>query len=338
MNAPLRIGLVGAGMVSAFHLPAWRALGGRIALRGIADPDLERAQACADKHGIEHVYGSLDSLLRHEALDAIDLMTPPALHASQCRAAAEAGVAVLCQKPLAPTWAEASDLLRDVSGRVRWMVHENWRFRPHYRQVRRWVDDGCIGRVRAGRLRVCSSGLLPGADGRKPAIERQPMLAQLPRLMIAEVLVHHLDVACWLSGVDKVRSATIVHAAQDLPGETAATIHLTDGHGTTFEVSGDMADAAALPTLRDTLWLAGDRGEIRLDAERLVLDSISGRQDIRVDLDGGYQASYDSAIAHFVSGLTMGLAFETSPEWHLHVLGLAEQAYASAAIANGISG
>jgi len=337
MNAPLRIGLVGAGMVSAFHLPAWRALGAGVTLCGIADPDRVRAQACADQHGIEHVYGSFESLLRHEALDAVDLMTPPALHASQCRAAAEAGVAVLCQKPLAPTWAEARHLLQDVGGRVRWMVHENWRFRPHYRQVSRWVEDGCIGRTRAGRLHVCSSGLLPGANGRMPAIERQPMLATLPRLMIGEVLVHHLDVACWLSGVDTVQNATMVHAVQGIRGESAAMINLIDGHGTTFEVSGDMADASALPTLRDSLWLAGDRGEIRLDAECLVMEAMSGRQEIRVDLNSGYQASYDGAIAHFANCLSTGLPFETLPEWHLHVLALAEQAYASAARAKGVS-
>ena len=61
-------------------------------------------------------------------LDAVDVAAPREFHAEMVRMAARRGLAVLCQKPLAPTLAEAEALVAEVGGRCRLMVHENWRF------------------------------------------------------------------------------------------------------------------------------------------------------------------------------------------------------------------
>ena len=60
------------------------------------------------------------------------------------------GLAVMCQKPLAPTLAAAEALVAAVGGAVPLMVHENWRFRPYYRRLRAWLDEG-PARRRCGR-------------------------------------------------------------------------------------------------------------------------------------------------------------------------------------------
>jgi predicted dehydrogenase len=59
--------------------------------------------------------------------------------------AADHGVHIMLQKPMAETVAEAEALVEHVGERVRFMVHENYRFRPHYMTVRRWIDEGRIG-------------------------------------------------------------------------------------------------------------------------------------------------------------------------------------------------
>jgi D-apiose dehydrogenase len=82
------------------------------------------------------------------------------------RLAAERGIDVLCQKPLAPTCAEAEALVRDTDGRIRLMVHENRRFRPYYRRIAAWANEGALGTLTSGSIAVRSSGLLPDADGR----------------------------------------------------------------------------------------------------------------------------------------------------------------------------
>ncbi|MEO7244853.1 MAG: Gfo/Idh/MocA family oxidoreductase [Rubrivivax sp.] len=329
MRSRLRVGLAGAGMVSAFHLPAWRALADQVELVAVADPDIERAQAAARQYGVPRAWRSLDDMLAGELLDAVDLMTPPHLHAEQCLAAAAAGVAVLCQKPLAPSAGQARQLIGAVGSRVRLMVHENWRFRPHYRQVRRWLDEGRIGELRSAELQTLSCGLLPDAEGRMPALVRQPLLATLPRMMVAEVLVHHLDIVCWLAGPARVVQASLQHAVSQISGESAATIVLACAGGARFEVGGDMAAARALPTLRDELALTGSLASITLRGTRLHLSGDAPEASM-VDLEADYADSYIGAIGHFVYALRNDHPFEATLEDHLDVLELVDEAYRQA--------
>ena len=54
---------------------------------------------------------------------------------------------ILCQKPMTPTLAESEALLADIGKKVRFMVHENWRFRPQYRQAAAWMAQGRTGPI-----------------------------------------------------------------------------------------------------------------------------------------------------------------------------------------------
>ena len=336
----LRIGLAGAGMVSAYHLRAWHELSdrapGSLELVALADPDLERARSAAAAHGIAHVHAGLDAMLEAHALDAVDLMTPPECHVEHCLAAAQRGVAILCQKPLAPRLAPAQALAETLGNRVRLMVHENWRFRPHYRKIRAWIDQQRIGRIAGGTLIVRSSGLLPNADGLCPALLRQPQLAAMPRLIIAELLVHHLDLALWLCATDAVALATTTRRSPHVIGESGASMQLRLPGGGYFLIRGDMADRASPPHLREELVLHGSHGMITLQQDGIELidsTSPSGRERVSVDFDADYLASYRDTIAHFVDALRSGTPFETPIHWHLRVLAMVERAYELAAAA-----
>ena len=133
----LRIGIAGAGAISQFHLAGWRALPD-VDLVAICDPDDDRAAARAAEFGIPTRYTDFAAMLAAERLDAVDIITPVGTHAPLTRLAADAGVHVCCQKPLCATVAEARELIRDVGERVRFMVHENYRYRPHYATIRSW--------------------------------------------------------------------------------------------------------------------------------------------------------------------------------------------------------
>ena len=151
-------------------------------------------------YGVPAVYPSVEAMLEQERLDVIDVATPRETHAPICRLAADRGLAIISQKPLAPTFAEAASLVSDVGGRVRLMVHENWRFRPHYRRIAGWLRDGRVGEIRTVTMSLFTSGLIADASGRAPAIERQPMFATLERLLVMEVLIHHVDTLRFLLG------------------------------------------------------------------------------------------------------------------------------------------
>lgn len=322
MDVTLRVGLVGAGWVSAHHLAAWRAVTG-VHVVAIADRDRRRAEERARAFGIAHVRDDLAQMLDEDRLDALDIATPMETHAAFCRLAAERGVAILCQKPLAPNFAQASELVRSIGGRARLMVNENWRFRPHYRQVKRWLDDA-TGPVQQLRLATRSSGLLADASGNRPALSRQPFLATLERFVIGELLIHHLDVARWLAGPLEVRAA--LANGGTFTGEHGATILLSSASGGAVVVEGNLAAPGFAPAPVDALDIVGTRASVRLAGDELAL---SGAQAVtqRIDLAANYQQGFTAAAAHFASCLRNDRPFETDAADNLATLALVDDAY-----------
>jgi len=319
----LRVAIAGAGMVSLYHLRAWSTVAGARVV-AIADPDCARAEARALEFGVGATFADAQQMLDKVRPDALDIAAGHAAHRMLCLAAADRGIPVLCQKPLAPTLVEARAIIADVGTRVRLMIHENWRFRPWYKQARDWLDDGAIGVPEELELATRSSGFLL-REGKRPALERQPMLARIPRLMIGEVLVHHLDVACSMLGPMQVVAASTHHGSEGVLGETTAAITLR-GPATSARVSGNFTDPDASPFPTDAMRLVGSVGTIVLAGNVLQLDGHQKAQ-ARFDLIVGYQDSYDAAITHFANALVHSQPFATSPGVHLQVLTMAEEAY-----------
>ncbi len=102
----LRVAMIGAGMISEYHLIAWSRLRNRAQIVAVADPDRGRALKRAETFGIPKVYTDVPSLLAEEELDAVDIASPRETHVENVELAAAHGVDVMCQKPLASTLAE----------------------------------------------------------------------------------------------------------------------------------------------------------------------------------------------------------------------------------------
>ena len=200
MNQPLRIGLIGAGMVSRHHLIAWASLSDQARVVAVADPSSENAARRASEFEIRRPRPAPRRCWRNAKLDAVDIAAPREMHAPLVRLAAANRLPVLCQKPLAPNLQEATDLAAEVEGLTRLMVHENWRFRGYYRDAAAWLREGRIGNVKQAQLTLLTSGVLPGPDGLCPALERQPFMRGERRMLVAEVLIHHLDTLRMLLG------------------------------------------------------------------------------------------------------------------------------------------
>ena len=141
-SKPLRVALAGAGMISWHHLVGWRALGERVRLVAVCDPDAAKAAKRADEFSIPKVYRDAGAMFASEAIDALDVASPRETHAAWVDAATGRGIDVLCQKPMTPTLAESVALVKRTEGKSRLMVHENWRFRPWYRELKRWIAAG----------------------------------------------------------------------------------------------------------------------------------------------------------------------------------------------------
>lgn len=323
---PVRIGLAGAGWVTEHHLDAYATLKDQVDVVAVADPNREAAEARARAYGIPAVYDSVEAMLDHAVMDALDVAAPREHHAPICRMAADRGLAILCQKPMAPTLAEAEALVADIGDRVPFMVHENWRFRPHYRRMAGWIREGRIGRVRSVLMTILTSGLLPDERGDLPALVRQPMMIGLQRMLLMEVMIHHVDALRFLVGPLELEAARLGKDRDEIRGEDRAALFLTGAAGAAVALIGDFMARGYPVAQTDRLQILGTEGSIFLEGESLrIVDD--GEEEVTLDLQANYKASYRGAIQHFLDGLTAGIPFETAPEDNLQTLRIVEQAY-----------
>jgi len=324
----LKVAVAGAGFISQFHLAGWKGVPS-VEIVAVCDPVPEKAQTRAKAFAVAATYADFAEMLERERPDAVDIATPVGTHAALVRAAADRGVHVLVQKPMTSTVAEAEKLVRDVGDRVRFMVHENFRFRPHYMAVREWLRAGKVGVARQARLTVRSSGFLP-ADGATPALlVRQPYLQGFPRLLVFEGLIHHLDVLRCLFGELSVESAALGRVNPTLAGEDVAIVVLRGANGFTAVLDGSYSAHGYPATPVDRLEIMGDRATLLYDVTRLSMVGGDGAP-VAFDPLNTYQAPFTEAIRHFVACLRRGEPFETEAADNLHVLRLVEACYAAA--------
>jgi predicted dehydrogenase len=326
MSKLLRIGLIGGGMVSRHHLIAWADIADRARVVAIADPSRENAARRADEFAISNVYTDAGAMLAAAELDAVDIAAPRQVHAPLVRLAAKWRLPVLCQKPLAPDLQQAIELAAEVKDQNRLMVHENWRFRRYYRDAAAWLREGRIGEVKQAQLTLLTSGVLPGRDGLRPALERQPFMRGETRMLVAEVLIHHLDTLRMLLGPLRVTAAGLSRSYPEMAGEDGAVIQMKADRGATVSVFASFAAHGFPATQVDRLDILGETGSIRLDGPQLICAGASSAEK-RYDLAVEYQGSYNRTIAHFVQSLRDNTPFETAPEDNIETLRLVEDCY-----------
>lgn len=227
--------------------------------------------------------------------DAIDIITPVGTHAPLARLAADYGVHVMCQKPLCATVQQAHELVSYVGDRVRFMVHENYRFRPPFAEIAQRVAAGEIGKVRHVRMAVRSSSVrtYPGEDAF--LLARQPYLVGFEKLLVFECLIHQLDTLRAILGDMEVKSVRLMSLNPALAGEDAALISLTT----------------------DTIILEGNQIVLLSDPQN----------PSRHDLTKNYQACFTGAVSSFVTGIQDGTALPTDRLDNLKTLKLMEAVY-----------
>jgi predicted dehydrogenase len=238
---------------------------------------------------------------------------------------------VSCQKPLTPTVREAQELIAYVGERVRFMVHENYRFRPHYVQVRQWLEQGRIGDVTHARMTVRSQGMIDVGGTPAFLLNRQPYLKEFKRLLIFEVLIHHLDVMRTLLGPLQVASAQVAKVNKALAGEDVAVILMHGRNGMTVVMDGNISAPGYGPMPADRLEIMGTKGTLVFDRDRLTMAG-SDEAPLVFDLAKNYQACFTSAVREFVRGLLDSKPFAIDRLDNLETLKLMESCYVAAGV------
>lgn len=259
-SRPRRGLLIGAGYFSDFHLDAWQR-SARAEIVCICDLDAEKARRAAEKYGIANSCTELDEALGRNDLDFVDIATPAPGRLEIVERVVERGLPIICQKPLAADL-EAADKIMALAqaGRQPFMVHENFRFQPWYREIKRVLESGRIGR----RLHAISMRTRLGDGwGQEAYLSRQPYFRTMPRLLVHETGVHFADTFRYLAGEIVECSAALRRLNEVIVGEDAGLIQFRFASGAIG------------------LWDANRYNEPRTDNPRYTFG------DLLVEADGG---------------------------------------------------
>lgn len=140
--------LVGTGRMAETHARRFREIQG-ISVVAAVDVNQGRLNRFCAEHDIKQGYTDLDEALRCHDLDAVSVVTPDALHEAISVRALEAGLAVLCEKPLSDTTRSSQNMVEAASrAGVLNMVNLSYRVSGALHQARQWVDEGRLGEIR----------------------------------------------------------------------------------------------------------------------------------------------------------------------------------------------
>lgn len=289
----LRGAISGFGEVAAkAHLIGWSTRD-NVNISVIHDPISERRHEAIRLIKNVRVYDDLELMLDGEALDFVDIASPPALHASAARAALNADAHVLVEKPLCLDLAEFDELadLAHAKHRVLMCVH-NWKHAPAYALARKLIERGRIGAVRSvslDRLRTAPAGAggaggiwrSSGASGGGILIDhgwhvfylmQWLMGGQVPRTVEANLTTNR-------DGVEEVAELGVTFAA----GQSARA---------------NLSWRAA--SRRTSAKVVGETGTIDIESEAVVLTDSSGQVETFVvdDIpDDSYHSAWFSGMA-----------------------------------------
>jgi predicted dehydrogenase len=196
------VGIVGYGIMGRAHAYAYAAaprirdLPCRPRLRVMSGRDARAVAETARRCGVESSTTDWRAVVEDPAVDIVDVCTPPGTHAEIVEAAASAGKAVLCEKPLAADYADAARAVAAVRrAGVRNAIGFNYRRLPALALMQRMVAEGRVGEPLLLRASFLSDEFLDPAIPFDWRFDRA-----LGGTTISDLGAHLVDFALWMVG------------------------------------------------------------------------------------------------------------------------------------------
>jgi predicted dehydrogenase len=233
---------------------------------GVFSSDPSRAAAAADSYRIDpaRAYGSLDAMFdaelrRSDAIDFVSIVTPNHHHLPAARAALAAGVAVMTDKPLTATLAQAHDLAALVrDARLPFGVTYTYSGYPLVREARARVAAGALGAIRKVVVEYSQGWLAGEAVGKQAEWRVDPARAGLGGC-IGDIGVHAFHLAEFITGLQV--SELLADLGAVVPGRALdddCTVLLRFGNGARGVLLASQIEVGELNGLRIRLY--GERG------------------------------------------------------------------------------
>ena len=275
----LRVGIVGYGVMGRAHCygyrvaPLLRRLPVTPVVTVMSGRNEAAVSAAASAYGVGDYVTDWRALIQRDDVDVVDICTPPGTHADIAEAAATAGKAVFCEKPLATSYADARRALAAVEAAgVHNAVGFNYRRLPAVALMQKMIANGAVGDVRLWRATWLSDEFTDPATPYDWRFDRA-----MGGTTIADLGCHLIDLALWMVGpVGQVcaQSRTFIRS-RPLPGGGSEPVTVDDASAAlvTFEsgASGtlEMARAAVRRPCDFTVEVNGSSGTLSFSYARL---------------------------------------------------------------------
>ena len=320
----VRFGLLGAGRIGKVHA---RAVTGNPDARlvAVADAMAPAAEAIAAQYGAE--VRTIEAIEAAADIDAVVICTPTDMHADLIERFARAGKAIFCEKPIDLDVARVRACLAVVEAEgATLMVGFNRRFDPHFRAVRKAIDDGAVGAVEM----VSITSRDPGA----PPVEYIRRSGGIFR----DMTIHDFDMARWLLGEEPAVVAAFAAVLTDpeigRAGDfDSVNVMLETASGRQAVISNSRRASYGYDQRIEVL---GSGGMVSAENQREVsIEIASGAGFVRPPLLDffmtRYTAAYAAEIAAFVASVSGDAPVGPSGADGLAALVLAEAAVRSVA-------
>ena len=330
---PLRFAIIGTGFWARYQLAAWQEVAGAECI-ALYNRTPAKAEALAREFGIPAVHQDVEQMLTSLQPDFVDVITDVGTHRCFVELAARCGIPVICQKPLAPSVADAAAMLEACrQAGVPLLVHENWRWQTPLRELKQVLDSAVIGPVFRARIDYCNSF---------PVFENQPFLKDLPQFILADMGTHLLDVARFLFGEVRRLYCQTHRVHRDIQGEDAASVLLQLRDGASVACNMSYASKVEQDRFPEAfVFVEGEAGSIELGPDYWIrVTTRDGTHARRCPppfyawADPRYALVHSSIVAchaNLLRALRDGTPAETSGEDNVKTLQLVHAAYESAA-------
>lgn len=301
----MKVAVIGCGVMGRTHANAYNQLQGA-ELVGVCDFVEEAARKTAETFNTTP-YFSFEEMVEKAKPEVVSVCLPTHLHKEYVKKAADKGIHVICEKPVAPTLEEAREIITYCEAKgVRLFVAHVVRFFPSYKNISSKVKAGAVGSL--GVIHTKRIGSHPGAT--------KSWYKDVSKSggVIMDLMIHDLDFVRSIAG-DVKSVYAIGRTTEDLD---YALVTLRFDNGAIANLEAFWGYPGAFTTAVE---VSGNKGVIRYNSEdtstikvRIAADPSTGTDAVAKNLSPHLHDPYYYELEHFLDCIASGEAAEVTAE------------------------
>jgi predicted dehydrogenase len=218
-------------------------------------------------------FTSLETALEQVDADILLCVTPPQVHREHATQAMQAGLHVICEKPLASTIEDCVAMLqasRDFGRKL--VVSQNYRYRPAIQTMARLVREGVIGKIGQVKIDFYKGWYFDSDNFRQ----------SMPHPLIIDMCIHHFDLLRFVTGLEPltVRGESWNPHWSDNEGDTSTMLFMVLENGARFVYTGSWCAQGDFSDWNGNWLIEGEKGSIVYSHGKITLNHAAGRYTI----------------------------------------------------------